>query len=78
MIATLVALVTATSTFAAVFPLIRAETPSARASAGQAADELPPRRACRRITIIKKPAAGTVTQGCSSSRKRPCVRRRYW
>jgi|JI8StandDraft_1071087.scaffolds.fasta_scaffold456973_2 hypothetical protein len=68
MMAVLVALLTASSTFAAVWPLMR-EAPASAALT----------RACRRITIIKVlPPRGTVQQGCSSARKRACVRRRYW
>lgn len=78
MIAALVALLTATTTFAAVFPLIRADGPGARTVVSQSTDAERSRRVCRRIILIKKPTPGTVTQGCSSTRKRPCVRRRYW
>lgn len=67
MMAMLVALLTASSTFAAVWPLVR-EAPATSALT----------RACRRITIIKAPPRGAVQQGCSSARKRACVRRRYW
>lgn len=74
MMAVLVALLTASSTFAAVWPLMQREVPSLlRGAPGPAALT----RACRRIIIIK-PQRGTVQQGCSSARKRPCVRRSTW
>lgn len=70
MMAVLVALLTASSTFAAVWPLMEREVLPASTALT---------RACRRITIIKTlPQRGTVQQGCSSARKRACVRRRYW
>lgn len=72
MMAVLVALLTASSAFAAVWPLMEREVRSTPAATALS-------RACRRITIIKvQPQRGTVQQGCSSARKRPCVRRRYW
>ncbi|MBM4778342.1 MAG: hypothetical protein GQE15_11625 [Archangiaceae bacterium] len=76
MMALLVALLTASSTFAAVWPLMEREVP-ALLKGVPASTALT--RACHRITIIKTlPQRGTVQQGCSSARKRPCVRRRYW
>jgi hypothetical protein len=79
MIAALVALLTATTTFAAVFPLMRAEAQRhGLVVRGALASTARLEKACRTIVIVKRPRPGTVTQGCSSARKRPCVRRRYW
>lgn len=80
MIAALIAVLTATSTFAAVFPLMRGEAHRVGVVArGALASTARLEKACRRIMIVKpKPAPGTVTQGCSSARRRPCIRRRSW
>lgn len=80
MIAALVALLTAGSTFAAIFPIMRAEAPRLGfVLRGVAESRARTEKACRRIVIVKTPPPrGTVTHGCSSARKRPCVRRRYW
>lgn len=75
MMAVLVALLTASSTFAAVWPLMEREVPALLKSV-PASTALT--RACRRITIKVLPQRGSVQQGCSSARKRACVRRRYW
>lgn len=81
MIPLLVAMLTASSTFAALWPLMRSEVPRFEV-ARRVYAEAPPAssRACmRNITIIRNtPKPGTVTKGCSSARKRPCVRRRHW
>ena len=81
MIALLVAMLTASSTFAALWPLMRSEVPRFEVVRREFSDAPPASsRACsRRITVIRNiPKPGTVTKGCSSARKRPCVRRRLW
>lgn len=80
MIAVLVAVLSASSALAALWPLVRAEGPTfALVFRSGAADSPPPAasKGCRRVQIIKAPR-GRVTQGCSSARKRPCLRRRAW
>jgi hypothetical protein len=78
MMAILVAVLTASTTFAAVFPFMKAQGPRvAQLMRKSAAIELGVSKACRKIEIIKRPPRGTVVQGCSSARKRPCPRRRW-
>jgi len=80
MIALLVATLTASSALAALWPLVRAEVPRLEfVMPADSALESRAHKRCRRITIIRiKPQQGTITKGCSSARKRPCVRRRNW
>lgn len=81
MIPLLVAMLTASSTFAALWPLMRSEVPRFEVVRREYPDStLAGSRACaRRITVIRTiPQRGTITKGCSSARKRPCVRRRHW
>ncbi|MDP1918426.1 MAG: hypothetical protein Q8L14_19420 [Myxococcales bacterium] len=82
MIALLVAALTASSTLAALWPLMRSEVPRFEFVMREPSAPAPrtQHKACNtRITIIRKtPKPGTVTKGCSSARKRPCVRRRRW
>lgn len=60
----LVAVLVASSTFAALWPVWRTGHP-------------PDAPRGRRITIVRTIRPGTVVQGCSSLRKRPCPRRRF-
>lgn len=81
MIPLLVAMLTASSTFAALWPLMRSEVPRFEfVMRAPSETKTRPHKACStRITIIRNtPKPGTVTKGCSSARKRPCVRRRHW
>lgn len=79
MIALMVALLTAGSTFAAVFPLVTSQAPKVAQLMGkQPVVQVGVGKVCRRITLIKAPPRGVVVQGCSSARKRPCPRRRWW
>ena len=82
MIPLFVAMLTASSTFAALWPLMRSEVPRFEfVMRSRSAVEPTTQKTCRRmqqITIIRTPKPGTVTKGCSSARKRPCVRRRHW
>ena len=73
MTAILVALLTASSTFAALWPAIEADVEPV-------VEEVQPRRAGCRSMIIRgsPPPRGTVRKGCSSARGRPCARRRGW
>lgn len=81
MIALLVAALTASSTLVALWPLMRSEVPRFEfVMRSRSAPEPTTEKTCRRmqqITIIRN-TPGTVTKGCSSARKRPCVRRRRW
>jgi hypothetical protein len=81
MIALLVAALTASSTLAALWPLMRSEVARFEFVMRARADAEPtPHKTCRRmVTVIRNtPQPGTITKGCSSARKRPCVRRRHW
>lgn len=78
MMAILVAVLTASTTFVAVFPFMKAQAPRVAQLMGRSpVIELGVSKACRRIELIRKPPRGTVVQGCSSARKRPCPRRRW-
>lgn len=81
MIALLVATLTASSTLAALWPLMRSEVPRFEFVIRGRSEVEPTHKTCRRmtITVIRgTPQPGTITKGCSSARKRPCVRRRHW
>jgi hypothetical protein len=79
MIALLVATLTASSTLAALWPLVRSEAPRFEfVMRGRSTADATALKTCRRIVVIRAPPPGTVTKGCSSARKRPCGRRRHW
>jgi hypothetical protein len=81
MMALLVAVLTASSAFAAVWPLVHpgggAQVRSTQTEDRTTLTVTRRRQGCRRIPIIvRKP--GEVTKGCSSARKRPCAPPRRW
>lgn len=72
--ALLIALLTAGSTFAAVFPLMKTKL----ARPAIPVIEVAATKACRHqvITVIRPPRNHRGAQWCGSTRKRPCIRRR--
>ncbi|MDP3238166.1 MAG: hypothetical protein Q8S33_19085 [Myxococcales bacterium] len=82
MIALIVAALTASSTLAALWPLMRSDLPRldlVRRSPSPVVHAPHKARRFTTITVIRTtPKPGAVTKGCSSARKRPCVRRRLW
>jgi hypothetical protein len=81
MMALFVAVLTASSAFVAVWPLVHsvgaAQVRSTQVEDGTTSTVSRRRQGCRRISIIvRKP--GEVTKGCSSARKRPCTPPRRW
>ncbi|MDX2012186.1 MAG: hypothetical protein SFW67_18470 [Myxococcaceae bacterium] len=84
MMALLVAVLTASSAVAALWPLVQAPRPVAAFQGVMEDGGATPRttvvrrrQGCRRIPIIvRKP--GEVQKGCSSARRKPCTPRRRW
>ena len=83
MMALLVAVLTASSALAALWPLVHTSKPASFQVVVEDWSQRPGpavvrrRQGCRRIPIVvRKP--GEVQKGCSSARQRPCAPRRRW